>query len=85
VGGRYGPQPDRQIDTAYPAGKRVLGAGTGDGQFNSPHGVFVDPSGNVFVVDTNNHRIQKFDTQGVFLAKWGTQGALDGQLNAPRV
>lgn len=34
--------------------------GTGDGQFQSPQGVAVDESGNVYIADTNNNRIQKF-------------------------
>jgi DNA-binding beta-propeller fold protein YncE len=34
--------------------------GSGDGQFNNPTGVAVDKEGNVYVMDTGNHRIQKF-------------------------
>ena len=34
--------------------------GSGDGQFNLPRGVAVDGSGNVYVADQNNSRIQKF-------------------------
>ena len=36
--------------------------GSGDGQFNEPDGVAIDASGNVYVADTGNNRIQKFDS-----------------------
>jgi DNA-binding beta-propeller fold protein YncE len=35
-------------------------AGSGDGQFDRAAGVAVDAAGNVYVVDQNNHRVQKF-------------------------
>ena len=60
--------------------------GTGgeeDGQFNWPHGLAIDGDGNVYVVDTNNRRIQVFDLQGRFLRKWGTEGEEDGQFSYP--
>ena len=57
--------------------------GTGDGQFKEPDGIAVDSDGNVYVVDTNNHRIQKFTRKGVFLDKWGSYGSGDGQFNHP--
>src|SRR2546430_10649083 len=40
--------------------------GSGDGQFDGNYGVAVDGSGNVFVVDNNIHRVQKFDSNGNF-------------------
>jgi sugar lactone lactonase YvrE len=59
--------------------------GTGNGQFSSPFGVAVDPSGNIFVADTNNHRIQKISgVDGSFLAKFGSFGTGNGQFNGPR-
>jgi hypothetical protein len=32
----------------------------------------VDSSGNVFVADSNNDRIQKFTNTGTFIRKWST-------------
>ncbi len=55
----------------------------GDGQFDGPTDVVVDPTGNVYVVDSGNHRIQKFDANGKFLAKWGTRGSGPGQFETP--
>jgi hypothetical protein len=46
--------------------------------------VAVDASGNVYVADAGNHRIQKFSSAGILLTKWGSYGAEDGQLNSPR-
>ena len=36
------------------------GKGTDNGQFDSPTGIAVDGSGNIFVADTGNGRIEKF-------------------------
>jgi DNA-binding beta-propeller fold protein YncE len=44
------------------------------GTFQEPWGLAVDAAGNVYVADTWNHRIQKFDSQGSFLLEWGTGG-----------
>jgi DNA-binding beta-propeller fold protein YncE len=45
--------------------------GTGDGQFDDPTSVAVDPTTNkVYVADPRNKRIQLFDSNGKFLAKW---------------
>jgi sugar lactone lactonase YvrE len=57
--------------------------GSGSGQFNQPHGVAVDSSGNVYVADYGNSRIQKFDSSGGYLTKWGGQGSGNGQFNYP--
>jgi|GEM_PF-369304 len=67
-----------------------------DGQFaamndeatgTGPGGIAVDGAGNVYVADTWNHRIQKFDKDGRFLLKWGAYtnlsdaNAIDDDLN----
>ena len=40
--------------------------------------------GSVYVVDQYNYRIQKFTPEGLFVSKWGTYGAGDGQFKGPR-
>ncbi len=57
--------------------------GSGDGQFQNASFVAVDGSGNVFVSDWSNYRIQKFDNTGTFLTKWGSIGSGNGQFNNP--
>jgi hypothetical protein len=68
-------------------GATLLGlpvAGTGDGEFNLPSGVATDSSSNVYVADTNNNRIQKFNSTGGFLTKWGSLGTGNNQFNGPQ-
>ena len=49
-------------------------AGAGGGQFHSPMGIAVDPSsGNVYVVDFSNRRIEKFGPAGEFLLAFGKE------------
>jgi hypothetical protein len=43
--------------------------------------VATDGSGNVYLADTFNDRIQKFDASGTFLATWGSSGSGNGQFN----
>src|SRR5437867_8390512 len=45
--------------------------GTGDGQFNDPTSVAVDPATNkIYVADPRNKRIQVFDSAGKVVTKW---------------
>ncbi|MCL4297056.1 MAG: zf-HC2 domain-containing protein [Anaerolineae bacterium] len=65
--------------------------GSGEGQFNFivPKGagaagdVAVDSQGNIYVADSGNTRIQKFNAEGQFLTQWGSPGAGDGQFQIP--
>ena len=70
------------FERAWPEGG--ISAGGYTGRFSYPTGVAVDNSGNVYVVDTGNNRIQKFDSRGVYLTYWGSPGAGDGQFDSPR-
>src|ERR671914_2060024 len=46
-------------------------AGTQGAQFNTPRGVAVRQSnGEIYVVDSANHRVQRFDAAG-FVSGWG--------------
>ena len=58
-------------------------SGTGPGEFNGSIALAIDSSGNVYVSDQSNSRIQKFDSSGVFLLEWGglPTGSGDGEFN----
>jgi DNA-binding beta-propeller fold protein YncE len=46
-------------------------------------GVAVDGEGAVYVVDSNNHRVQKFSETGVYLTQWGGLGGQAGRFDHP--
>jgi hypothetical protein len=54
-----------------------------DGRFGSAYNIAVDASSNVFVVDLDYRRVQKFDGEGTFLLQWGTHGSGPGQFDLP--
>ncbi len=53
------------------------------GQFKFPAMIASDKSSNIYVVDQNNHRIQKFDSDGNFILMWGKPGSGPGEFNFP--
>jgi sugar lactone lactonase YvrE len=73
----------RKIDTAgiinTVAGNFAAGCGyNGDGilattaQLNLPRGIAVDPSGNIYIADTSNHRVREVNTSGIISTFAGT-------------
>jgi hypothetical protein len=49
-------------------------AGSGAGQVSEPQGVAVDQAtGDVYVADRRNHRVDKFDAQGNFILAFGRE------------
>lgn len=46
----------------------IGGSGQAPGQLNQPSDVAVDAQGNIYVADTSNNRIQKYDAQGNYVA-----------------
>jgi DNA-binding beta-propeller fold protein YncE len=48
--------------------------------FDPPEDIAISSSGDVYVADRGNHRIQKFNAAGQFITTWGTEGSGDGQF-----
>ncbi len=57
--------------------------GSGTGELDSPHDVALDSNGNVYVVDTGNHRIVKYGSNGENPLYAGSFGAGNDQLDSP--
>jgi RHS repeat-associated protein len=57
--------------------------GSGNGQLNNPSGIAADSSGNVWVADTANNRVEKFSSAGAFIAAYGTLGSGNLQFKGP--
>lgn len=51
--------------------------------FNYPSDLVLDASGNIFVLDSANHRIQKFSPEGTYLATFGRRGQGPGEFYNP--
>jgi hypothetical protein len=53
-------------------GATIGSSGTGGGQLHAPAGVAVnEESGDVYVVDRGNDRVQRFSSSGSFISLWG--------------
>src|SRR5574342_957772 len=53
------------------------------GAFTYPQYTAVDETGNVYVTDLGNARVQKFDNDGEFLHSWGSKGTGTYEFHAP--
>jgi DNA-binding beta-propeller fold protein YncE len=70
------------------SGRRVSAIGGAPGadfgQFSYPTFVTVDALGNVYVSDTLNSRVQKFDAHGNFVTSFGKAGSNWGDFERPK-
>lgn len=74
----------------YPSGPAVVSAaavwgsqGSSRGEFREPRDLDADASGNIYIVDSKNHRIQKLSPSGEVLLAWGSEGSGAGQFKDP--
>jgi DNA-binding beta-propeller fold protein YncE len=80
-------QDDPRILILSPQGeiRATIGEfGDGPGQFKDPSGVAYDAEGHLYVADSGNCRIQKFDPSGKPAAEWGSWGTQAGLFGSPR-
>ena len=76
---------DRDPDAVRLVEDLVIGGDPSDpnGSFYQPMGVAASPSGDIFVLERGNRRIQMFDHDGTFLASLGGPGQGPGELQFP--
>ncbi len=62
----------------------LIGAeGTGPGQFIRPGAVALDPSGDLWVADYGNDRVEEFNAHAVYVREVGSPGSGAGHMNRP--
>jgi sugar lactone lactonase YvrE len=59
--------------------------GFGNGQLKQPNlGIATDSEGNIWVADTENNRVEKFNSKGEYLLQFGKEGTGNGEFKAPK-
>ncbi|MEX2105645.1 MAG: NHL repeat-containing protein [Solirubrobacterales bacterium] len=80
----YGEDRSFKTKAATVAFTSAFGStGTGNGQLDAPIGTAVDGSGNLWIVDSKNNRVQKFNAKGEYLSQFGSTGTGNGQFKKP--
>ena len=79
--GKWGKKPRVQVELV-----RTLGDVAAEDEtvaFYMPAGIALDSQGNLYILDTGNHRVQKFGPDGRYLASFGRQGQGPGDFAYP--
>lgn len=79
--GLWGKKPKVQVELV-----RTLGDVAAEDEtvaFYMPAGMALDSRGNLYILDTGNHRVQKFSPEGRYLASFGRQGQGPGDFSYP--
>jgi streptogramin lyase len=64
----------------FDIGKR----GIDRGEFNLPRDAALAPDGSLYIVDSGNFRVEKFDPDGKFISEFGAIGRQPGQFSRPK-
>jgi DNA-binding beta-propeller fold protein YncE len=69
-----------QLDGQWGSASLPPPLGPADGSFSAPSRAATDSSNNIYVTDSGNSRVQKFNSTGTFLSKFGAPGIGNGQF-----
>jgi sugar lactone lactonase YvrE len=81
-GGEWGASPKISINLIRTIGD--INTTDENLAFNGPGGMALDESGNMYILDSRNHRIQKFSPDGKYLATFGRKGQGPAEFNYPQ-
>jgi len=79
--GKWGKNPKVSLEFVKTIGK--LETDDENLAFYMPSDIAVDSQGNIYVLDSGNHRVQKFDSDGQYIATIGNRGQGPGEFNYP--
>ncbi|CAH0764970.1 unnamed protein product [Bemisia tabaci] len=60
---------------------KIGSRGSEPGYFTWPRGIAVGPDNSIVVADSSNHRVQVFDSNGIFLKEFGSYGNAEGEFD----
>ncbi|XP_075237068.1 tripartite motif containing protein thin isoform X2 [Lycorma delicatula] len=60
---------------------KIGSRGSEPGCFTWPRGIAVGPDNSIVVADSSNHRVQVFDSNGIFVKEFGTYGNGEGEFD----
>ena len=83
---RYNPDGVQAYPGSDPNGEWTSSwgeAGSGPGQLDGPTCIAFDSDENIYVVESRNHRVQKFTKDGQYLSGFGGHGTGDGEFDRP--
>lgn len=75
---------EEELESLPPINLFEGGLGKSRGQFDHIMGIDADSAGNIYAVDMNNHRLQKFSKDGTFIFSVGRKGSGPEAFNEPR-
>ncbi len=74
---------DSVVTAGVASGRKIGARGSEPGMLKNPRGLAADNSGNIWVADTSNDRLQKFNSEGTLLQIIGRNGSADGEFKSP--
>ncbi|XP_065341578.1 RING finger protein nhl-1 isoform X1 [Cloeon dipterum] len=60
---------------------KIGSRGSEPGCFTWPRGIAVGPDNTIVVADSSNHRVQLFDSNGIFVKEFGAYGSSEGEFD----